>query len=162
MYRIRCRLRVLVFHYNFMRIHFWNTVFSLFFIVLVVLGITYLAGVGRIFYDVPIRDVVLMALAIFRLVRLMTYDHITQFIRDWFANAPKNSFGHTVGQLINCPWCTGLWFSFIIVFFYFASIYSWPVILILSLAALASFLQILANSIGWSAEMKKQQVTGKE
>jgi len=137
--------------------HFWNIVLTVFFALLVIISIALLSDAGRIFYSVPERDLVLMALAIFRLVRLFTYDQITQFIRDWFAGAQEGTLRYTLGRLLGCPWCTGLWFSWLIVTFYFASIYSWPVILILSLAALGSFFQVLSNWVGWSAEAKKNE-----
>ena len=140
-----------------MRIHFWYTFLSLFFAVLVVLSVALLSRHGRIFYDVPARDLVLMGLAIFRLVRLFTYDRITKFIRDWFIDAAPNTFRHTIGELLDCPWCVGLWFSWMVVTFYFSTVYSWPVILILSLAALGSFFQVIANWIGWNAEIRKLQ-----
>lgn len=143
-----------------MRIHFWNTFLSLFYALVLFLGIAYLAAQNRIYYDIPVRDLFLITLAIFRLVRLFTYDVITKFIRDWFEGATPDSLRHTFGALINCPWCTGLWFSFLVVFFYFASIYSWPIILILALASGASFMQVLSNWIGWSAEQKKAQAQG--
>lgn len=138
-----------------MRIHFWNTVFSIFFAILMILGIWYLAAARLIFYDVPVRDLLLISLAIFRLVRLFTYDHITGFIRDWFKGAPQDSFGHTVGALLNCLWCTGLWFSFVVVFCYFWTPYSWPIILVLAVSAIASFFQVLTNLVSWSAQNKK-------
>ncbi|HEY4489380.1 MAG TPA: DUF1360 domain-containing protein [Candidatus Paceibacterota bacterium] len=138
-----------------MRIHTWNVLLSLFFAVLLFYGVWWLAASRLIFYDIPVRDLVLISLATFRLVRLFTYDIITQFIRDWFVNARPNSFGHTLGALLNCPWCTGLWFSFIVVFFYFATPFSWPIILVLALAALASLMQVLSNWIGWSAQLRK-------
>jgi hypothetical protein len=129
--------------------------FSLFFAVLLFYGIWWLAANRLIFYDVPVRDLVLIALATFRLVRLFTYDVITQFIRDWFVGARPRSFGDTLGALINCPWCTGLWFSFIVVFFYFATPFAWPVILVLAIAAIASFFQVASNWIGWTAQLRK-------
>lgn len=138
-----------------MRIHTWNVVFSAFFAVLLFYGIWWLAASRLIFYDVPVRDLMLISLAVFRLVRLFTYDIITQFIRDWFVGARLNSFGHTLGALLNCPWCTGLWFSFIVVFFYFATPYFWPILIILALAAVASLLQVLSNWVGWNAELRK-------
>lgn len=138
-----------------MRIHFWYFILSVFFIFLVVLSIMILGRDGRIFYTVPVRDLILIALAIFRLVRLFTYDHITKFMRDWFMGAKPDTFRATIGELLNCPWCIGLWFSWVVVTFYFSTVYSWPVILILSLAALASVFQIVANWIGWNAEVKK-------
>lgn len=138
-----------------MRIHTWNVLFSLFFAVLVFYGVWYLAANRLIFYDVPVRDLVLIALATFRLVRLFTYDVITQFIRDWFVGARVNSFGHTLGALLGCPWCTGLWFSFVVVFCYFASPFFWPVLIILALAAVASLLQVISNWISWNAALRK-------
>jgi hypothetical protein len=140
-----------------MRIHFWNLIFSLFFAFLVLFGTWWLAASRLIFYDVPARDLILLSLAIFRLVRLFSYDVITAFIRDWFVGAPQNSLRHTLGALVNCPWCIGLWFSFIVVFFYFATPFSWPIIIILALAGVASIFQVLANLIGWSAELKKME-----
>jgi len=116
---------------------------------------------GRVFYDVPVRDLALISLATFRLTRLFTYDVITKFIRDWFINSRENSFSHTLGALLNCPWCTGLWFSFMVVFFYFATPFAWPVILILALAGVASFLMTLANLVGWMAEDRKLEVKAK-
>lgn len=138
-----------------MRIHTWNVLFSLFFAILLFYGVWYLAASRLIFYDVPVRDLVLISLAIFRLIRLFTYDHITAFIRDWFIGARPNSFGHTLGALLNCPWCIGLWFSFVVVFFYFATPFSWPIILVLALAAVASLVQVFSNWLGWSAQLRK-------
>ncbi|HEV7121573.1 MAG TPA: DUF1360 domain-containing protein, partial [Candidatus Paceibacterota bacterium] len=92
-----------------MRIHPWNTLLSIFFAILVIFGIWWLVTTHRFFYPVPLQDLFLITLAIFRLIRLFTYDIITKFIRDWFVNAREDSFLGTLGTLINCPWCTGLW-----------------------------------------------------
>jgi hypothetical protein len=141
-----------------MKIHAWNFVFSLFFAVLVVYGVWWLAASRYIVYDIPVRDLVLITLAIFRLVRLFTYDVITQFIRDWFVGARVNSFGHTMGTLLGCPWCTGLWFSFLVVFSYMAiPLFAWPIIIVLALAGAASLIQVFSNLIGWSAESAKRR-----
>jgi len=140
--------------------HFWNIFFSVFFAALLFGGIAWLASTGRFARPVTTGDFVLMALAIWRLIRLFTYDAITAFVREWFAGADPHSLRGTLNTLVNCPWCVGLWFSFIVVFFYFATIYAWPVILILALAAVASFLQILSNLVGWNAEAKKRMVEG--
>jgi len=145
-----------------MRIHFWNFIFSLFFAVLVLIASSWLLATGKISLGISFGNFLLMALAIFRLVRLFTYDHITDFVRGWFRNAPKDSFLGTMGALLNCPWCTGLWFSLLVVFFAYATPLAWPVILILALASLASFVQIFANWIGWMAEGKKLDVSARK
>lgn len=143
-----------------MKTAFWNTFFGLFFVVLVIASAQWLELTGRFTTWVPLGDFFLMALAIFRLIRLTSYDLITKFIRDWFAPLPKDTFLGTLGSLIACPWCIGLWWAFFVVFFYYATPLAWPIILILALAAIASTLQLIANLIGWSAEAKKREVLG--
>lgn len=145
-----------------MRIHFWNLAFSLFFAFLVLVGSSWLIENSTIRNGITLGNLIILALAIFRLVRLFTYDHITEFIRNWFVGKDPRTFMGTVGALLNCPWCTGLWFSFLVVFFGFATPLAWPIILILALAALASFFQIIANLVGWHAEGKKRGVLGEK
>lgn len=140
-----------------MKFHFWHAFLSFFFIMVALCAFSWLSAFERLGTWIPVSDFVLMTLAIFRLVRLVTYDSITAFIRDSFAGADPSSLRGTLGTLINCPWCTGLWFSLVIVFFYFLTPASWYAILVLALAAVASFLQLLSNLIGWSAEVKKRE-----
>lgn len=144
------------------RLALWNIAFSLFFILLLLIGIQWLFATNRFTPYVPLADFLLMALAIFRLIRLFSYDLITKFYRDWLAKQPEDSFLGTLSALMHCPWCSGLWFSYAVVFFYFATPISIPLILILALAGVASIIQILANLIGWSAEYKKRIVTGSQ
>ena len=136
--------------------------FSLLFLVLLVTGISWLVSTNRIFYAVPTRDLILITLAISRLVRLTSYDVITKSIRDSFAGPADDSLRDTLRVLINCPWCTGLWYSYFVIFFYFATPYAWPVILILAIAFAASFFQLTSNLIGWSAEAMKIKAKGSE
>lgn len=130
---------------------------SLFFAALAAWAYLWLEGAGRLVAWIPAGDFVLMALAVMRLVRLFTYDVITAFIRDWFVGAEPESLRDSLGALINCPWCLGLWWALVVAFFYLATPIAWYGILVLALASVASFLQILANFIGWSAELKKKE-----
>lgn len=130
---------------------------SLFYVAIAIVAYSWLAMNGRLAQWVPLGDFFLMAFAIFRLVRLFTYDSITQFIRDWFYGKSATSFMGSLGTLVNCPWCTGLWFALVVVFFYFATPAAWYAILVLALASIASFFQLLSNLIGWSAEAKKRE-----
>lgn len=143
-----------------MKVHFWYTALSFFYLALVALAIIWLDSLGRLGTYIPLTDFFLMALAIMRLVHLFTYDHITGFFRDWFKGHDPETFMGSCGTLINCPWCTGLWFALVVFFFYFLTPYAWYVILVLALSALASFFQILANFVGWSAEAKKRESQG--
>lgn len=143
-----------------MRFHFWHTALSLFYAIIAVLAYLWLETNGRLPGPgtVPVLDIALITLAVARLVRLFTYDNITQFIRDWFKDAEPRTFRGSLGTLINCPWCTGLWWALIAGFFYFATPIAWYGILVLAIASLASYLQLLGNLIGWHAEAKKLEV----
>lgn len=136
----------------------WYFLFSLFFSALAVAGYIWLDAHSLLTHSISIGNFLLITLAITRLIRLFSYDVITAFIRNWFVDTNPNSFLGTLGTLINCPWCTGLWFSLVVVFLYFATPIAWYAILVLALSTLASFIQILANLVGWSAELKKKQV----
>ncbi|HET9641413.1 MAG TPA: DUF1360 domain-containing protein [Candidatus Paceibacterota bacterium] len=140
-----------------MKFHFWYVAFSLFFGGLIILGYDWLSTTGRLDYGVTPEDIILISLAVMRLVRLFTYDKITKFIRDWFVGAHPESFMGTLGALLDCPWCTGLWFAAFTVFLYFAWDGAWYFILILAIGAVASFFQVLSNLIGWHAEYKKRE-----
>ncbi|KND51739.1 MAG: hypothetical protein ABA06_00565 [Parcubacteria bacterium C7867-001] len=147
---------------TYMKGMFWNIFFLVFFAVLVLFGYGWLYDNARTPDWISLGDFFLIVLAIFRLVRLVSYDLILHFFRDWLAKAPADSFLGTLSALVHCPWCTGLWFSGFVLFFYYATPFAWPIILMLALAALASILQILANLIGWTAESKKRSVVGQQ
>ncbi|MES2668115.1 MAG: DUF1360 domain-containing protein [Patescibacteria group bacterium] len=141
---------------------FWNILFSLFFFALVLGSFMLLSQQGSLKTDIPWTDLILLSLATFRLVRLFTYDHITQFLREWVSKGKEGTFVGTLRDLLGCPWCTGVWFGFLT---YAGYSYSremiMPVILILSIAALASVFQIFTNLVGWNAEEKKIDVAQK-
>lgn len=149
----------------------WNIVASVFFV-----------GLCLVMYFVFIRlqpvfsleyittfDLIILALATHRLVRLFIYDNITLFIREWFMDLhveggvykymnSKNSFKLTMHKLLNCPWCLGVWVAFVSAFLYFSFPVLQMVFVILAFASVASFLILLTNLLGWSAEEKKLKV----
>jgi len=145
-----------------MKTALWNLAFGLFFVVIVLAGADWLYGTGRFAPYIPLGDFLLIALATFRLTRLVSYDIITAFVRDFLGSKEKGTFLGTLGALINCPWCAGLWFAFFTTFFYFMHPLAWFVILILAIAGVGSTLQLTANLLGWSAELKKRTVLGSE
>lgn len=142
-----------------MRIHIWHTAFSLFFFGLAVFMVIHLDRENLLPTWIPLFDFALIVLAVFRLTRLFVYDSITSFIRGWFYGAPKHTFLGTLNTLINCPWCTGLWFGLIVSYFYFLTPYAWFFIFFLAVAGLGTFVQILMNMIGWHAEKAKQETS---
>lgn len=152
--------------------NFWNIVFSCFFIVFCfgLLKIVFSVR-GSIPTTISLFDLSLITLATFRLTRLFVYDKITRFLRDAFFHSnevyteqgvtyfSKKERTHgplrTIYELLTCPWCFSIWAAIVVIFFYFLTPLAWLPILVLAVSGLASFLQIIANMVGWAAENGK-------
>ncbi len=151
--------------------NFWNFLFSIFFIVVLVAGLWGMQNIrGGFLTAVPLFDSLMMSFAAFRITRLVVYDKITRWFRELFAKKTEverdgvtyvevvpytSGFSHTVYDLLNCPWCIGIWSSAIVVFTYFVTDWAWSVIFFLAIAGAGSLLQVIANAIGWRAENLK-------
>lgn len=150
--------------------YLWNVIFLVFFLVVVFMGAVILDGEAtKQVSELTPFDMVLMALATFRLIRLTVYDKITAFFREQFWDARESKTGYvlekpahgprrTLADLLSCPWCFGVWAAATVSFFYLLTPLAYYPILILALSSLGTFLQLLANMIGWKAEQLKNDV----
>ena len=127
--------------------YFWNFAYSVLFVFLAGASLYYLNFIGRLPHEVGVFNFILLILATFRLVRLFVYDSVTNFIRGYFAKYESGP-GKTMGNLLNCPWCTGIWMALLAAFAYFATPFAWYPIFILALAGAATFIQITILKIG--------------
>lgn len=142
------------------KVDYWNIVFILFFIVLMIVGYQIVLDNGRIPYIPTPWETFILAFAAFRLTRLVVYDQITEWFRDLVEEAPTHTFFGTIRTLVNCAWCTGLWFALVVGVAYFAWPSLWFFIFVLALGGMASVVQVFANLIGWHAEFKKRATVG--
>ncbi len=141
--------------------YFWNAVFMLLFIALLIFfGVRIGEKVGFP-HSIPLFDFLLISLGVFRLIRLFAYDKITQFIRDFFGSWKTGPF-KTISELMGCPWCLGIWAALGLVFLYYITPFGWYLILVLGISGSASFFQVLSNMVGWRAEFMKQGVLKKD
>lgn len=149
--------------------YFWSFVFSVFFLILVVMGAIILDTEARIAWvDLTIFDYIIMLLASWRLTQLFVYDSITRFLREQFLDVTKVGRGYKLqtpkggprrilSELFACPWCMSVWTSFIVVFTYMLTEYAVFPFALLGLSAVVSWLQITTNLIGHNAERAKKQ-----
>ncbi|MBA3788817.1 DUF1360 domain-containing protein [Patescibacteria group bacterium] len=158
--------------------NFWNFVFSIFFVLVLFCSLAFLYITReRLPSSISFFDVLLLILASFRITRLVVYDKVTRFFREWFVQKKEVSregkswveiipYTHglrgTLHELVNCPWCIGMWSALIVTFSYFEFTWSWFIILFLAVAGVSSFVQIVANMIGWKAENLKHEALQKE
>lgn len=152
--------------------YFWNFVFAMFFLVLVVMAAIILDGEARIpLTELTLTDYILVTLASWRLTRLFVYDTITKFFREQFWDVVKAGKGfklekpkvgprRTLADLLSCPWCFGIWASGTVIFFYLLTPYAVFPVMMLAIGAVASFLQILSNLVGHKAEQARIQNEG--
>ena len=140
--------------------NFWNFIFSIFFIGVLAAAAWYMKEArGGYLVSVPPFDAVIIALATFRITRLIVYDKIAHWFRDLFSTG-GGPIG-TIADLLQCPWCIGIWASLVVVFCYFIFSWAWFVIFFLAMAAVGSILQVISNLIGWKAEGIKNDVLQK-
>ena len=146
----------------------YNFIFSLIFLGLAALSLNLImVKHGGLPIDVSVFHLILLSLALFRLTRLFVYDEITAFFRDFFLDVSVHGkvttrkkyttgFCRCVSDVFSCPWCFSIWGGLVLLTAYF--LFPGPVffiVLLLSISAIASVLQLTANWIGWSAEYKK-------
>jgi len=152
--------------------YFWNFVFGLFFVLLIIMGAIILETESRIPYaELTLIDYTIITLASFRVIRLFVYDPLTKFIREQFYDVVKAGKGftlvkpatgprRTLADLFACPWCFGVWSAASVTFFYLLFPIFQFFAIFLAISAVATFLQLLTNMIGWQAEKLKMDVEG--
>ena len=136
----------------------WDTVLAAVFLGFVLMCSFWLFEAERLRFEVPPWHFFLLSLATFRLVRLFSYDSITAFIRDSVKDDRESSRNGRLRALMNCPWCVGMWAALFVFALYYMVPLSWFALLVLALAGAASFIQVLANLVGWHAEGEKHAV----
>jgi hypothetical protein len=144
--------------------YFWNFVFSLFFIILIVLGAIILETESRIpLAGLSVVDYMLITLATWRLIRLFVYDALTKFFREQFSDVikvgrgyrlekPKTGPRRTIADLLSCPWCFGMWAAALVTFFYLLTPYAVFPIILLAISAVATFLTNLSRVLAPKVE----------
>lgn len=148
----------------------WNIIASLFFVFLCLAMYVVFLILRPEPFEVDIFDILVLSLANYRLIRLFVYDNMTLFLREMFMDlkieegtysyvASDNSFKHTMHKLSTCPWCFGVWLSFVTSFLYFTFPFMQMPFVILGISGIASFLMIFTNLVGWYAESKKKEVS---
>jgi len=133
----------------------WNFT-SLFFFFGLVVGTGYLLEKNGIdVIKTPIWEFVLMALASYRMTRVLVFEKIFKYFRDLVRSQTKYHLIHTIKFIITCPWCAGVWVSLIIVIFYFLVPYGKFLVFILAISGIASFFIQIVNFMGLTIEEKQ-------
>ncbi len=131
------------------------------FITLYIVVLYVLYSLGRVPRDISVLDLVLLGLAAARLSDIINTDEIMQWLREPFVRLEETQvagqevmtrvgrgrgFRRVIGDLLACPWCTGVWAAagLTYLFFIWPSII-WLLILVLAVAEISSFIQTLTT-----------------
>jgi hypothetical protein len=137
---------------------FWNFMATIIYIVLFVLLGYALKQKGVKIEQLRIWEVLLLALASYRLTRILVFDKIFKFFRDFFRSKSQLQVFYVVKEILGCPWCAGIWVALVNVAIYFLVPYGNLFIYLLAIAGVASFFVILVNYFGLSVEEKQHAV----
>lgn len=122
------------------------------------------AGILKV-TSIGFADILIVALASFRLIRLFCFDSIFAFIRESIAFRSKVvttetgekyiertpapiGFRRSLTALLDCPWCMGIWTTLVSAVLYTYSPVSALFVVLLSVASIATFFQLLSGLVG--------------
>ncbi len=136
----------------------WNFASLFAYLFLVILVGFILEKKGFSINDVTLKDLIIITLASYRMTRILVFEKILKFLRDFVKSKQNYSVLNTIRYIITCPWCAGVWITLVIVVLYFLVPYGIFLVYILALSGIASFLVLLANLIGLKIEEKQSEV----
>jgi len=112
--------------------------------------------------ELSLIDVATLVFATFRCTQLFMLDNVTQWFRDLFFNTkvrhigpeyevdkekPTEGVRREVAILLDCPWCTSVWVSLGILYFWLA----WPAthlfIYVMALSGISTILYLLVKKL---------------
>ncbi len=136
--------------------YFWNFVYTIIFLIITTLLAYFLISERHLVQSLSTFDFVILSLAAYRLTRLLVYDKVLNFIRDFIKNSVSESgFIKSSQYFLTCPWCAGIWMSLFITCFYLYSDYGKFFAYILAISGIASFIHITISLLGWISEERK-------
>jgi hypothetical protein len=133
----------------------WNALALLFFVSICAISFALILPRGDMDVErLGFFDLVLLGLATFRLIHLITYDRILDFARAVVMDsdgsrlkAAERGWRRVVCELMECLWCAGLWSALIVVTTYLLGTPGQLAILILAIAGFGSLLQVVSKAI---------------
>ena len=136
----------------------WNFTSLFVYLALVILVGYILEKNGHSIRNIGLKDLIIITLASYRMTRILVFEKILKFFRDFVKSKQNYYVLNTIRFIITCPWCAGVWITLVIVVLYFLVPYGVFLVYILALSGIASFLVLLANLVGLKIEEKQSDV----
>jgi hypothetical protein len=107
--------------------------------------------------DISTTELIILTLAIYRVTRVVVFEKIFKYFRDFVKANNRVYFMRTLCFIITCPWCAGVWIALIMVVFYYFIPYGVLLVYIMALSGVASFLVMLSNYLGLGVYEKEKK-----
>jgi hypothetical protein len=139
----------------------WNILSMVVFVLLLIAAGTLLIEMGIDITRITWGDLILLSIATYRMIRLLVYDRIFKLVRDFIRSFEGTGLGDSLKTIITCPWCAGVWISLFNVAIFYLVPFGQLFIYVMSIAGIATFLQLGSNIAGLVAENKQMDVREK-
>ena len=138
--------------------YFWQVVFGIFYLVLLVMGMIIIDTETRMpLSELGWFELALVALASWRVTLLFTHDEAMKWLREQFWNVkkvrggvvlerPKSGPRRTLAELFSCDRCLMLWVTPLMLFYYLTSMSADFVVTFIALAGAISLLLRLTRT----------------
>jgi hypothetical protein len=133
----------------------WNFSSLFFFFGLIVLVGFIMKENGYNIREISTRELIILMLASYRLTRIVVFEKIFKFARDFIRNNNKYYFFSTIQFIVTCPWCAGVWMVLMMVIFFYLIPYGDLLAYALAIAGVASFFVQTVNLMGLHLEDKQ-------
>jgi hypothetical protein len=107
--------------------------------------------------NITTRDFIILTLASYRLIRIVVFEKIFKYARDFIKSNNKYYFFSTLQFIVTCPWCAGVWLVLIMIVFFYLIPYGDLLAYALAIAGVASFIVNTINLIGLHLDEKQER-----
>ncbi|MBN1157911.1 MAG: DUF1360 domain-containing protein [Bacteroidales bacterium] len=123
----------------------WNFASLFVYFILLILSGFLIEKKGIDITETSFKDLVIIMLAAYRMTRIVVFEKIFKFFRDFIRTKEKFAVLNTIKFIVTCPWCMGVWMSLIAVLLFFVIPYGKIIVYIMAIAGMASLIIMLAN-----------------
>ncbi|MBW6537864.1 MAG: DUF1360 domain-containing protein [Mariniphaga sp.] len=106
--------------------------------------------------EISTTDLIILALAIYRVTRVVVFEKIFKYFRDFVKANNRVYFMRTLSFIITCPWCAGVWIALVMVIFFYFIPFGVLLVYIMALSGVASFLVMVSNYLGLGVYEKEK------
>jgi len=138
---------------SFMREKVVNFLSIFVFLIVLSISIYLLQQTGFKIEEVTILDLVIITLATFRVIRMLMYEKVFGIIRYLINSRGDKLFFNSLGNLVKCPWCTGVWAALFAFDLHYLIPYGLYLNYLLAIAGVASVLVVAVNNMNYKSDI---------